>query len=71
VGSVKIDLQPSIGGISRNIHGQIVRAAYWGFVAGNTDIIEFDRALVSNVFIEVFEIHRYGDHSEILWKWVR
>lgn len=71
IGSIKVDLQPQAGGISRNVHGQVARVNFIGVVNGNPDVQEFDRSVISNVFIEVTDVLRWGGHSEIFWKWVR
>jgi len=72
VGSIKVDLQPTRpNGISRNIHGQVVKLAFIGIVTGNVDIREFDRAMVSQNVIEVTDVLNFGDHKEIYFQWVR
>lgn len=71
VGSIRIDLQPVTGSVSRDVHGQLARIAFIGFVAHNPDVQEFDRAYVSSALIEVVSVERFGDHAEVSWKWVR
>jgi len=71
VGSIKIDLQPLAGGVSRNVHGQVVRVNFLGIVSGNADVREFDRAVVSSNVIEVIDVLNFGDHKELSLRWVR
>lgn len=69
--SILFDMQPAPNGVSRLMHGQLVEVSFLGFANGDPDIREFDRASYMGNLIEVVSISRYGDHSEVLWKWVR
>lgn len=69
--ALRFDLQPMRGGVVRMLHGRTVEVAYLGIVAGNPDIYAFDRAVHSGADIEIIDVNRYGDHTEVYWRWVR